>query len=93
MLFRLTPADFDSEQQKFSDRPRTSDALPRVTLNDLTPGEWTIVTMARESAGPHGCRLPDDSPLARQCSAPEPKSREDAFKTAPRAATPKQSGG
>lgn len=84
MLFRLTKDDFDSEQQQFHNQDRASDNLSPVTLNDLTSEEWTIVNMARESAGSHGCVLPEESPLARQCRAPKPRPPAEAFKAAPR---------
>lgn len=92
MLFRLTKDDFELEQQQFRDQDRGTDILPLVTLNDLTPEEWTIVNMVRESAGSHGCVLPEESPVARLCSAPKPKPTKEAFRTHPRASPAKRRG-
>lgn len=83
LLFRLKYSDFESERREISDQAELANSFPPVTLNDLTPEEWIIVKMVRESAGSHGCVLPGESPLARLCSAPKPRPAKDAFTASP----------
>lgn len=79
MVFRLNSEDFCPRQNKKPEKTEKKHERSGITLNDLSPSEWEIVTMVREAAGTHGRLITGDSLLAKQCLAPPVKPIKDAF--------------